>query len=587
VDLALAYARGYAIENDVASDSARSWIMGDVLHSQPLVVNYGARTTGFSATNPDLRVLVGTNAGFLHMFDAADGEEDWAILPSLLAPNTVQRAADEDSVDHLYGVDLSPVVYSNDANKDGSIKFTDDDVAYAYFGLRRGGRAYLAYDITRPDDPSALWRITPDTAGFEELGQSWSRPVVAFIPGYADDNGQPKPVLMFGAGYDVSLDDQGGPFVPENVPATYEPCNPVCGRGMYVVDAETGALLWSVTPAATSETNLQAAGLEFPVAADVTPIDSNGDGLADRVYFADVGGNVWRVDIAGNQLPSEMLTAVRTCSDPDELCGWQVNKLAELNDGSTVGDRRFFNAPDVVRTRFDGVSIDAVLIASGDRTNPNGRDVLNRFYVLRDKATATYSTPPPSSCDNDSVDFRCNLPISDASDADPRKALTLAPLAPDLTNDEIVSTFRGTNGWYINLLKESAPAESKYSEKGLARSVTIGGTVFLTTFTPRPEDGAVVVRDNVCEPEAGQGYLYLIDLFSSRFVSIAIAPVIPDTPSLFYGDDGTISLLLPPGTPSREIDDADVGTLDCSGGVCRTDATLPRSYGNYWLEEDY
>lgn len=581
-DVELAYAQGFEIDNGVSTGTARPWIMGDVLHSQPLVVNYGARTNAFSQTNPDLRVLVGTNDGFLHMFRASDGSEDWAVLPSLLGPNTPVRRVDAESNDHLYGVDLSPVVYSDDVDNDGSIIAANGDVAYAYFGLRRGGQAYFAYDISTPDSPAALWSINSNTPGFEELGQTWSRPQVTFIPGYVDNAGQPKPVLMFGAGYDVSLDDTLGRF-QEAYPASYEVCNPVCGRGMYVVDAATGALLWSVTPAATSTTNLQAADLAFPVAADVTPIDSNSDGLTDRVYFSDVGGNVWRVDIAGNNLPADMTATERTCSDADSLCGWQVNKLAALNGGTDLSDRRFFNAPDVVRTRFNGVSIDAVLIASGDRTNPNGRDVLNRFYVLRDQAAATYITPPPATCGADSVDFRCSMPITETDLYD----VLANPIADDASDAAVVSTFSTTNGWFINLIKDAVPSEFQYGEKGLARSVTIGGTVFLTTFVPRPEDGGVAVQNDVCTPTSGSGFLYLIDLFSARFVSVAIAPVIPDTPSLFYGGDGSISLLLPPGTPSRLIDNADVGTLDCKGGVCLTGETLPRSYGNYWLEEDY
>jgi type IV pilus assembly protein PilY1 len=581
-DLELAYARGFEIENGASTGDPRSWIMGDVLHSQPLVVNYGARTGAFSVDNPDLRILVGTNSGFIHMFGAADGQEDWAILPELFGANTSPRRIDEASNEHLYGVDLSPVVYIKDANNDGSVIPANDDLAYAFFGLRRGGSGYLAYDITSPDSPATLWRISEATPGFEELGQSWSQPVIAFVPGHVDANGAPKPALIFGAGYDTALDDQDGPFSATD-PASYTACDPVCGRGVFVVDAATGALLWSVTPGDTTTTNLKADGLRFPVAADVTPIDSNGDGISDRIYFSDVGGNVWRVDMAGNQLPADMTAATRNCSDADTLCGWQVNKIADLNDGTVAGDRRFFNAPDIVRTRFNGAAVDAVLIASGDRTNPNGRDVRNRFYVIRDKASTTYTTPPPGTCDPDTVDFRCSLPITEAG----LRNISANPIDSDATDDEVVTAFSSTAGWYIEFLKDSTPLEGKYGEKGLARSLTIGGTVFVTTFVPRPEEGGVSVDEDVCTPESGAGYLYLIDLFSGRFVSIAIAPVIPDSPSVFYGEDGSISLLLPPGTPSGLVNDSDVGTLDCNGGVCRTDQVLPRSYGNYWLEEDY
>ncbi|MDZ7781680.1 MAG: hypothetical protein U5K56_01585 [Halioglobus sp.] len=40
--------------------------MGDVLHSRPQVVNYGALNS-FTETNPDLRLLVGTNSGYAYV----------------------------------------------------------------------------------------------------------------------------------------------------------------------------------------------------------------------------------------------------------------------------------------------------------------------------------------------------------------------------------------------------------------------------------------------------------------------------------------------------------------------------------------
>ena len=42
-------------------------------------MNYGA-LGAFTVADPDLRIVVGTNAGF-HMFGNDDGEEDWAFFP--------------------------------------------------------------------------------------------------------------------------------------------------------------------------------------------------------------------------------------------------------------------------------------------------------------------------------------------------------------------------------------------------------------------------------------------------------------------------------------------------------------------------
>ena len=37
----------------------------------------------------------------------------------------------------------------------------------------------------------------------------------------------------------------------------------------------------------------------------VAVLDSNGDELTDRLYFADTGANIWRVDI-GSSLPTSV-----------------------------------------------------------------------------------------------------------------------------------------------------------------------------------------------------------------------------------------------------------------------------------------
>ena len=207
-------------------------------------------------------------------------------------------------------MDLTPVTYRYDSNQDGTLDSNGGDKVWAYLGMRRGGYAYYALDLSNPDSPSFMWRIDDSASGFSELGQTWSKPVVTRIPGYADDNGVKKPVLVFAAGYDTGK-DASGVGVPDQV-----------GRGLYIVDAETGALVWSVTPANNSATNLSEPGLLHSVPGEVTVLDSSGDGAADRIYFGDTGGNLWRVDLSGNVLPT---------SSQDT---WQINKLASFNGGT-------------------------------------------------------------------------------------------------------------------------------------------------------------------------------------------------------------------------------------------------------------
>ncbi len=550
LDAEIASGRGFEINLDGSiSTESREWILADILHSKPLVINYGA-TTGFTKANPDLRFIVGTNGGFLHMFGNDNGEEDWAFFPKELAPLLGQRRLNPVTTEHAYGIDMPPIVYTRDVNHDGTINYGSGDKVWAYFGLRRGGRAMYALDLSNPNTPSYLWGINSNTSGFSEMGQTWSIPAVTRIPGYRDANGVPKPVIVFGAGYDTNKDSTGLASADS------------MGRGIFIVDAATGALVWSVTPGPNTATNLQETGLQHGVPGQVTVLDSNSDELTDRIYFADTGGHIWRVDLSDNTLPTASQNT------------WKIVKLADLNGGALATDRRFFNAPDVVRIRSNNAPVDVVMIGSGDRTNPNATDVDNRFYLIEDHRIIPYVTAVPTSSDCSATppidDFRCLLPITDSGLFD----ITSNILATGTDAEKAVALAArvAAKGWRLDLTHDG--------EKSLSKSLTINGRVFFTTFTP--DSGLNNV--NVCEPQAGLGLLYVLNIYDGNRSVINLGPILPDTPSVHFGDDGKIRLLLPPGSPP--VADGDPGD-ECDGGVCDLDEVFRAPYGTYWFQEEY
>jgi type IV pilus assembly protein PilY1 len=567
----ISWGQGYDVmdeDKDSNVTENRPWILADMLHSKPLVINYGATGSTNVEDGTDLRILVGTNGGFLHMFNNKLGDENWAFFPKELAQVLAQRAANPVSNDHVYGIDGSPVLYSKDVDHDGTIDDSDGDIAWVYFGLRRGGRGLYALDLSDPDDPKLKWSIDQSTTGFGELGQTWSDPVVTRIPGYVDVNGVAKPVLVFGAGYDPINDGSG--LASASVDTM--------GRGLFIVDAADGTLLWSVTPAADTTTNLQETGLVHSVAGMVRPLDSNGDELTDRIYFADTGGNIWRVDMPGSLLPN--------ASNP-ESDTWRIVKLAAINGGTAATDRRFFNAPDVVRTSYAGSVFDAVLIGSGDRTNPNGTDVDNQFYMLKDKQILPYFTAAPSSCPADPYDFRCDLPLNstDPAPADPNDPSVPDPFLYDATDnlaqqgtagekDAALKLLAKSNGWFMDL--------EASGEKSLSSSLTIAGSTYFGTFSPASN------LANMCEPATGTGRLHVVKLLNAAAGfdfdpntsferSWIIGSLIPDTPSVHIDEEGVIRLLLPPGS----------GGGGNMSNPFLTGATLPDPYGEYWYREEY
>ena len=552
------WARGfdsYDQDGDGDTTDSRSWILGDILHSRPLVVNYGARGS-YSNSNPDIRILAGTNAGFFHMFENQTGNESWAFLPRELMPILSERRKNRVSSEKIYGVDGSATIYTVDKSNDGTINPAEGDKVWVFFGLRRGGSSYYGLDISDPDSPKLLWSVNPSSNGFSELGQTWSPPIVSAVPGHNNADGSARPVLIFGAGYDINKDDRGL--------ATPD----VSGRGIFVVDAETGNLVWGVTPSQNGSKNLVASGIQHSVPGRVTVLDSDGDSRTDRIYFGDTGGNLWRVDLAGITLPK---------AGEDQ---WQLTKIASFNQATPASDRRFFNAPDVVRIRFGGKPIDAILIGTGDRTNPNGKDVINRFYMIRDEAVTILcpKSGSVSGCSNtdDTNIFLEKLPLTDANFIDVT-SLNSSPTSQEdfLKNHEAL---KSRNGWFYEF--------THLGEKNLDSSITLAGKVYVPSFTPFDNlDGQYS-----CTPEPGTGAMYIFDLYEGNYGRTNLGNLIPQAPSVHVGTDGNIRMLLPPGSNSNDGSKTNTNENQssiCANGICTTSQSIPLPYGYYWFEEDY
>jgi type IV pilus assembly protein PilY1 len=519
------WAAGYDSDDDNSDTSFvdnRADIFGDPLHSKPLVINYGP------VSNPDIRIVVGTNAGFVHMFDDSGItiSESWAFIPYELLPNIKLLRDNIAGGDKVYGMDSSPTSYILDKNGDGLVDASAGDKAWIFLGMRRGGGSYYGIDVTIPDAPVWMWKIDSNVSGFAELGQSWSKPTVTYVKNNVAE-GVAQPSLVFGAGYSVNKD------------GTSTSTDPV-GKGIYIVDAKTGALKWSLTPSSTASSNTVFPGIVDAIPSEIKTMDSDFDGFTDRLYAVDVGGNVWRVDMPG--------------SDP--MAGdskWTVFKLAELG-GTGVNDRRFFSAPTVARSFFSHVNeteitnadgttetiilrnelpYDAVMVGSGNRSHPNETTTSDMLFLVQDRTIVTKSfieeIPDPIVLNN-LYDITSN-PFGAASTDNEWIALEL-----DLS---------GYLGWKFSLANSG--------EKSLSSSSVIGGVAYYTSFTPASE-----IESNQCALLAGEGTLYALNMHYGTKVydkiAYSVGDKIPDTPELFLGEDseGNSELLL-------------VGTDNCDG----------------------
>jgi type IV pilus assembly protein PilY1 len=519
IDSMLNWAKGIDVDdanNDGLITDIRGDVFGDPLHSKPLVVNYGG-----VSTNQDIRIIVGTNAGVLHMFDdnGATVDENWAFMPKEFFSKIKGLRENFTSSGKSYGIDSPAVSYLLDVNGDGSIDSASGDKAWIFFGLRRGGSSYYAMDVSDPDTPKLLWHIDASSPGFSHLGQSWSQPKIGFSA-LNIDNGTPKPVLFFAGGYDTTKDNL-------TVGA-----DDTLGRAVYMVDAETGVLKWSLSPDATSATNTQFTDITDSVPSSLAILDSDSDGLTDRLYFGDTGGNVWRVDMPGN--------APFSGTSP-----WTAFKLAEFGGTTHATDRRFFSEPSIARTYIsdtiettsvdaNGISstvvtkqerpYEAILIGSGDRSTPAANDTDDKFFMIKDANIITTSFV--------------------SSPTHPQRAIPSAILAGDLYNytnnpfgQALTTAARQTleiavgnkKGWFIDFVGDG--------EKNTASAIVINGVVYFTSFTP----AAVSSDPDSCELSDGSGILYAVNLALGTTVydwrTWEIAAGIPDTPSIIITKD--------------------------------------------------
>jgi type IV pilus assembly protein PilY1 len=456
----LKFARGLDVD-DLDSDGnvteAREWIFNDPLHSRPLPLNYGARA-GYSVANPAIYVAVASNDGFMHFIrntttgGAESGEEVWAFMPKSPMGALKTLRANGSGMRHPYTVDGSPVAYIEDDNNNGTIE--SGERAYLFFGLRRGGKAYYALDVTDPENPQLLWTISKG-GNFAELGLTFSDPRVGEI----NLGAGPQPVLVFAGGYDLNKDTRG-------VVGT----NDSEGNAIYVVNARTGALIWKARSGTASPTStvFEHPNLVDSIPSTVAVADTDGNLLLDRVVVGDTGGNVWRADLSGT-----------------DTSRWTLTRVAALGrhaEAGKINDRRFYHRPDLVPAQDANGVFDALLIGSGDRDDPLdlGGVVSNYFYNLKDRNVAAGTGTNLDLLPTDLGDVTSNC-------------LQSGSCSIDLTN-----------GWKLQL--------ETTGEKVLSTPITIAGRVFFTSYIPTGGAGTN------CAPSEGTGRLYALSLQDARSV---------------------------------------------------------------------
>jgi type IV pilus assembly protein PilY1 len=522
--------------------------MGDPLHARPATIVYGG-----PVEEPDTTIYAVSNDGMLHAINARTGAELWAFAPAELLPRLPSLYADDAATKRVYGLDGSVRAYKIDNNQNGIVEPSDGDQVLLYFGMRRGGSHMYALDVTYRAAPKLLWRAgaaddpakglgTITTASPRYLpgvGQTWSSPTITRMNidrTWSADNPE-RLVAVFGGGYDPSHDSKTA-YADDTV-----------GNRIYIVDAITGHLIWHAGPTTDAGAQLQLSRMTSAIPGDVRSFDLTSDGFDDRMYAADLGGRIWRFDIATGATPASLV---------------QGGVLASLgvadSDGTPdTANRKFFHVPDPSLIRYDGQSWINIAIGSGDRERPvSDTSVDNRFFSLRDYNifNAVPSDKYLRDCSSE-IAGPCHQVIT-AGDS----RLT------NVTTDLNATLGANTVGWYLNLVEQG--------EKVLAESRTFQHAVYFTTYVPRERN-----QSATCRIAVGVSKLFVVSAINAapifnldlategvtsltdRSKDLAQGAIAPEVVFVFPTPENQVPGVTPPAVPPICL----VGLESCGAGL--------------------
>jgi type IV pilus assembly protein PilY1 len=494
----------------------RGVVLGDIFHSTPIAVGQptvshqfedGYKVFQTTYNDRDRVLYAGANDGMLHAFHAGDfhtgddlatpemedgyydygtGTELFGYVPSFLLDKL--KFLSHNIPRTVYYVDGSPAAaeaWLGDGSGSDITKVTSEWATVLVSGLREGGAGYTALDITDPDAdafdahgpyPKLLWEF--DHA---KLGDSWSEPIITRVrmvgnSGTGDHCGPPNGegdcreqwVAIFAGGYDSSADPNH--FMYDGDPTSDGWTDK--GKAIYMVALDSGALLASVEFDASGVSG--PAGMKYAIPSTPAVLDADFDGFADLIYVGDLGGQVWKWDIAeagedtvGDSLIDNWEAGVFFYSAPETL------------DSGIVRYRSFFYPPAAAYDKGRLI----VTIGSGEReelryAGDEDEDDNNRFFVIQDLfPSGTHA-------------FDTLLTESDLTDA------TLTATDED----------RSDSGYYFTVSD---------GEKFVTNTVIFAGYVVVATYDPDAGTG------DECTTAGGEASLYIFDLGTGQGIFVS------------------------------------------------------------------
>lgn len=497
-----------SLPNTLAAPSEPFLAMGASIHSYPVQLTYSGTIdeNGELTNTRSQSILYGSMEGAVRAVNASTGEEQMVYVPSEILTNAdsvvALRKGEASTNGPKHGIsgawvsDASYKITGNSA-EESTVEATK---MYVYGGMRMGGKSYFGLDLTTPTAPKQLFKITGGVGDYSRMGQTWSKPVLGNIR----FRGKPTRVMIVGGGYDMCYENPRFVLNTEN-PSEFggETVAKACkkakaeGNAVYIINAETGERIWWASDTGANNNN---ANMKHSIASRISTLDRDADGFIDHLYFGDLGGQVFRVDLDN----SSTATAL----------GKRVVRLANLatkEDGSEItnGDQPRFYQPPTLTVHDEGNSTFLVVgIASGDRSTP--LDVFPLESQGRD------SMLPSIALKNRPVNHVFGLIDYDVADKNLysktdsnliTKEITLAKLQenPQLLTGKVADVFgvAGKKGWYRSLSSDYTGEEVANRTSGGVKAfeeepIAITGRLFVPVYDP--EGTGVDDPSDPCQP---------------------------------------------------------------------------------------
>lgn len=500
--------------------------------------------------NRESFLYFGSNGGILQSISAgkpgdafSGGRENWGYLPQFILPKLKELKEG-----HRFTMDLTVLAHEVDTSTDlAGTGWKTMLVA----GQRKGGKGYIALDVTDPDDPQPMWEFTDSN-----LGQTWSRPILARIL----IDGVKTSVLIFGGGYSTNGDE---------------------GNRLFILKASDGSILKEIVVGSSSnnvpsqitgvqyKTNNVGTLVDYRTNLEKLP-DGTGIDYSDRytltevAYFGDTSGDIYRLDGLNTESGGSWSPALVRLYHPDsshERPIYYPLVLTDIRNGT-----RYTSGGSTVET---GCLNRYLAAGTGDEHDPTGtrespvppaiigRPLIDYVFEIEDDGGSTVS-------DESKLQWRLSLGLQLPMD---EYGFLLKPDGSKLQKDSknILSSHiylmdkaifdDNSNGWTLD---GNGHLIDPYGELAAYKDefyfVESNGDLLTDTTSP----SAIASGGTYIQLDTS---LWLTDK-NGMFYDSADGTVLQDTSLYFYDDDGYWDDGL--GT-RNQVDGADVKLINASG----------------------